>query len=173
MWKIRTNKSNRAGFTIVELLIVIVVIGILAAIVTVAYTGISRSARDVAVQAELRNFGSTVEVYQATNGSYPTIAQLAAQGGVRVNKNAYLAGNSNNWYYCVSANGSRFVVGATTESSRQGYRYDSVDGLEYVAAIWGSTTCPNASGQPYYGAGMSVGCAWSGGTCNWQTWIAG
>ena len=167
------KKNLQKGFTIVELLIVVVVIGILAAIVTVAYTVISRSARDAAVQAELRNFGSTVEVYQATNGSYPTTAQLSAQGGVRVNKNAYLAGGNNNWYYCVSTDGSRFAVGATTESSRQGYRYDSVDGLEYVAAIWGGTTCPLASGQPYNGAGISVGCPWSGGTCNWQSWIAG
>lgn len=170
------NKSGQKGFTIVELLIVIVVIGVLAAIVVVAYNGITRSARDSAVQTELKNFGKVVELYKAQNGSYPTTAQLAAQGGVKVNKSMYIAGASNNWHYCVSLDGSRFAVGATAESSRQGYRFDSVDGLQYSAAIWGSTTCPGADGTPslpYTGASAPSGCAWNVSTCNWQTWIAG
>lgn len=167
------TRNRQTGFTIVELLIVIVVIGILAAIMIVSYNGITRSARESAVQSELRNFGKTVEIYQAQNGSYPTTAQLAAQGGVKVNKSMYLSGRNNNWYYCVSTDGSRFAVGATAESSRQGYRYDSMDGMQYNAAIWGSTTCPSGAGQPYSGASVPSGCSWSGTTCNWQAWIAG
>ena len=49
MWAVRKN----SGFTIVELLIVIVVIGILATIVTVAYTGISSSANDAKRNSDL------------------------------------------------------------------------------------------------------------------------
>jgi prepilin-type N-terminal cleavage/methylation domain-containing protein len=46
-------KSKRAGFTIVELLIVIVVIGILAAITIVAYNGIQQRGRDSARRADV------------------------------------------------------------------------------------------------------------------------
>lgn len=42
------------GFTIVELLIVIVVIGILAAIVIVAYQGVTNRANDSAIKATLK-----------------------------------------------------------------------------------------------------------------------
>ncbi len=174
-----TDRKN-TGFTLVELIIVIVVIGILAAIILVAYSGITKSARNSAVQSELRSFGKVVEVYQARHGSYPTTAQLAAEGGVKVNKESYLAGASNNWYYCVSTDGSRFAVGATAEGSRHGYRYDSSDGMQEIATLWGASTCPGAgddgtSSQPYYHAGAESGCRWNATTktCDWQAWIAG
>lgn len=47
--------NRRSGFTIVELLIVIVVIGVLAAIVVVAYNGITSAARDGKIASDLRN----------------------------------------------------------------------------------------------------------------------
>lgn len=171
------SKESTSGFTIIELLIVIIVVGVLVSIVTVAYGGITRRARDSAVQTELRNFGKTVEIYQAQNGQYPTTVQLTNQGGIRVNKNMYLTGGNNNWYYCISTNGSRFAVGATAEGSRQGYRYDSVDGLQSVSSLYGSTTCPGVdgtTGKPYTGSSAPSGCAWNAttGTCNWQSWIA-
>ena len=43
-------KKNAYGFTIVELLIVIVVVGVLAAISIVAYSGVSNNANDTAVK---------------------------------------------------------------------------------------------------------------------------
>lgn len=46
--------KRTTGFTIVELLVVVVVIGILAAIVTVAYNGITNQARGSSLQADLR-----------------------------------------------------------------------------------------------------------------------
>ena len=47
--------TNKAGFTIVELLMVIVVIAILAAITIVAYNGIQTRAKDSAIVSDLQS----------------------------------------------------------------------------------------------------------------------
>lgn len=64
------------GFTIIELLIVIVVIGILAAISTIAYVGIQNRARDTAVKQSAFQLKTKVEAWQGQKGSYPTTAQI-------------------------------------------------------------------------------------------------
>ena len=53
----------RRGFTIVELLIVIVVIAILAAISIVAYNGIQERARDADRKSEIRAYKKPLELY--------------------------------------------------------------------------------------------------------------
>lgn len=65
------NKEFRSGFTIVELLIVIVVIGILAAITIVAYNGIQNRAQDARRVSDLNRLSKAIEMYQADNGTYP------------------------------------------------------------------------------------------------------
>ncbi|HEX6258209.1 MAG TPA: prepilin-type N-terminal cleavage/methylation domain-containing protein [Candidatus Saccharimonadales bacterium] len=66
------------GFTIVELLIVIVVIAILATLVITAYNGVQQRARDSKRVSDARAIQTAVEAYQSDNGSYPTLAQLTA-----------------------------------------------------------------------------------------------
>lgn len=64
------RKSIR-GFTIVELLIVVVVIGILAAIVTVAYTGITSQANNAKTVAAVNSWVKAIRLYEVENGSLP------------------------------------------------------------------------------------------------------
>ena len=66
-------KKMRAesGFTIVELLIVIVVIGILAAIVIVAYNGIQDRSRNTRYQTDAQSLVKVAEAINADTGSYP------------------------------------------------------------------------------------------------------
>ena len=69
----QTNKKWRnLGFTIVELLVVIVVIGVLAAITAVSYAGVSQKANVAAIQQQLSNNSSLLKVYNAQYASYPT-----------------------------------------------------------------------------------------------------
>jgi len=65
-------KSSEA-FTIVELLVVIVVIGILAAITIVSYIGVTSRANAVSAQSDLSNISTQLKLYQTIYGSYPTI----------------------------------------------------------------------------------------------------
>ena len=64
------NQRNNA-FTIVELLIVIVVIAILAAITVVAYTGVQERANDSTVQSEIAASAKKLEAFNVENGRYP------------------------------------------------------------------------------------------------------
>jgi len=72
------NLQKEKGFTIVELLIVIVVIAILVAIVIVAYTGITQRANETAAKANAEAIVKVAEAYATDegNGTYPTLTQL-------------------------------------------------------------------------------------------------
>jgi type II secretion system protein G len=63
--------ARTKGFTIVELLIVIVVIGILAAITMVAYSSIQTRAKFSSAQSDLAATKKAVEAYRAEYGSFP------------------------------------------------------------------------------------------------------
>ena len=69
-------KNKSKGFTIVELLIVIVVIGILATLVIVTFTGIQQKARDSKRKTDLNALDSHVEAFYASYGFYPTLKDL-------------------------------------------------------------------------------------------------
>ena len=67
-------KTKNQGFTIVELLIVVVVIAILAAITIVSYAGITARANESAVKLQASNFAKKAEAYNAEVGNYPLTA---------------------------------------------------------------------------------------------------
>jgi len=70
------NMKKNDGFTIVELLIVIVVIGILAAITIVAYNGVQNRAKTASAQSLAETIEKKAEAWNAVKGSYPTLSQL-------------------------------------------------------------------------------------------------
>jgi prepilin-type N-terminal cleavage/methylation domain-containing protein len=63
--------QNKQGFTIVELLIVIVVIAILAAITIVAYNGIQQRAKNTAISNAVSQTLRSIQAYIASTGNYP------------------------------------------------------------------------------------------------------
>jgi len=80
--KFNKLKAKQSGFTIVELLIVIVVIGILAAITIVAYSGITARANATKAQTNAANTQKVAESYNADNGYYPATAAAFASGSL-------------------------------------------------------------------------------------------
>lgn len=70
------KKTSQKGFTIVELLIVIVVIGILAALVLNTFSGVQRRARDSQRQTDVNSVATQLEVFYNDNGGYPLGATI-------------------------------------------------------------------------------------------------
>ncbi|MET0979935.1 MAG: type II secretion system protein [Candidatus Saccharimonadales bacterium] len=91
-----SSRQHKNGFTIVELLIVIVVMGILAAIIIIAFSGIQRRATTTTLQSDLSNASKMMKVAQVDAGSFPSTLPstvkssksvtltLAPQGGTPV-----------------------------------------------------------------------------------------
>jgi prepilin-type N-terminal cleavage/methylation domain-containing protein len=77
--KQRADHSIERGFTLVELLIVIVILGILASIVVFAVGSLTANAKATGCKAEKTTIMNALESYKAQAGSYPTA--VAAGGG--------------------------------------------------------------------------------------------
>jgi len=67
----RTISHQRQGFTIVELLIVVVVIAILAAITVVSYNGITQQSTSAVAKQDLHNIATAVEIFKVDHGALP------------------------------------------------------------------------------------------------------
>ena len=130
-------RSSKNAFTIVELLIVIVVIALLAAITIVAYNGIKNRTYDATVQSDLSSFAKHLKLIEADTGVPPAGGSMRSGGadignnttfpGVlyQPSKEAYLAG-INNFYYCTG------VETATNQTSfRLLARSKSMATIEY------------------------------------------
>jgi len=73
------------GFTLVEILIVVVILGILAAIVVPQFTNAANDARTGNISTQVSTMENQFELFAAqNNGSYPTVAQLAADWAVMI-----------------------------------------------------------------------------------------
>jgi prepilin-type N-terminal cleavage/methylation domain-containing protein len=69
-------KKRNQGFTIVELLIVIVVIGILALLVITTYSGIQAKARNAKRQTDIQSLQTQLEAFFSQNGYYPSLTDM-------------------------------------------------------------------------------------------------
>ncbi|QHU94059.1 prepilin-type N-terminal cleavage/methylation domain-containing protein [Candidatus Saccharibacteria bacterium oral taxon 488] len=79
---ISSNKTK--GFTLVELLIVIVVIAILAAISIVAYNGVTQKARDDERQSNARNLVNAAASYNSEKDKWPTVSEVGSFNTIKV-----------------------------------------------------------------------------------------
>ena len=147
------TSRKQTGFTIVELLIVIVIIGILAAITIVAYNGIQNRGNDATVQSDLRQTYSKIQAHIVLNDAYPTTWPEINSVFVTTRK-AY-GGGLNSLIYCRSSTASA-IVGRSV--SGNGFAYSSNGGAMAFASWPGDSNvnlCP-AAGIPTASPGYAA-----------------
>jgi type IV pilus assembly protein PilA len=78
---VRKAKKNQKGFTLVELMVVVVIIGILVAIAVPLYQNVTAQAQVNACRANLRTINGAISMYQAQNtGALANIGALVTGG---------------------------------------------------------------------------------------------
>lgn len=131
-----STPSDRYGFTIVELLIVIVVIGILAAITIVGYNGVARSAEEAGLKSDVSNGVKALQVSHATNDQYPT---SCADASVKVSVGNQLACTTSTSDFCISVSrGDRSYFATRANSSPQAGACSGLAGVPSGAPTYAS-----------------------------------
>lgn len=69
------RRRDEAGFTLIELMVVIVIIGMLAAIVVPRFMGSAEKAAQTAARAQISSFKTALQLYKLDNVRYPTTAE--------------------------------------------------------------------------------------------------
>jgi prepilin-type N-terminal cleavage/methylation domain-containing protein len=151
----KTPYAHTPGFTIVELLIVIVVIGILAVISAVAYTGINQSAKNAAIASIATQYVRGLTLYAAEHGSY---GRTDIDGVV-----ACMDGTTTYWS-SVNGGQSQLVVAAlrTTMGTlppfpNHAFQYTLADGYYVVFILENAAACPKIAGTTALSNNLSSG----------------
>lgn len=162
------TQKNLRGFTVVELMIVIVVIAILATVTIVAYTNARKSARVAKNIADLALVDKAIDIYYARNGSYPNTD--GAWIWSRDNATGWVPGLAPKYIGVLPTIKDPATVANSTLHS---YAYRS-NGTEYKVMVHADDLCedvrkarsdmiaPSRAGPPCWAYGF-----WSPGAANW------
>lgn len=107
-------KRQSIGFTIVEVLIIVAIIGILTTITSLVYTGIQRQAREAGIKSDFETTTARIDRYRSEKGEYPRAggsvgdAELLA-AGIEVQRSLY-SESANNYLYCASVDGQSYAL---------------------------------------------------------------
>jgi prepilin-type N-terminal cleavage/methylation domain-containing protein len=138
-----TNRTDlRKGFTLIEMLIVVAIIGILASLVLVGLGPVQRQGRDARRISDLRQVQTGLELYFIKEGHYPSpapsdwagLVELLKGDGIGVSNvpqdpSASSAGSAGGRTYRYgSDDGTSYVLAATLEDTSSARLNDDVDG---------------------------------------------
>jgi general secretion pathway protein G len=92
---VMVGRKSREAFTLIELLLVLVILAVLAAVVVPKFTGRQKDAKISAAKADISNLETSLETYEVDNGEYPSTQQtlqalVEAPAGVKNWKGPYV-----------------------------------------------------------------------------------
>ena len=144
--------KDQKGFSLVELLVVVIIIAIVAAIAIPNLLASRRSANEASAISSLRTIHSAQATYQATEGNntnYGTLAQLAAATSPDPNgliDSALGGGNKSGYTFAVTVPAAQVycATAAPTTPGTTGNRYFAVSQPGVIYAGAGAIACSNA-----------------------------
>ncbi len=170
------GRLRQQAFTIVELLIVIVVIAILAAIGIVAYNGIQERARSAALQSDVSQVSKQLKLFQADNGRYPTTVSTncTTSPDSPTNKCLKLSSGNTASSYSSANSGASFSLKIADASGNTSYVL--TDSQTWITAnlnvgtMIASTATPTNNGtiEKYCYGGSEANCTTYGALYTWD-----
>lgn len=121
----KSLRNRSSGFTIIELLIVIVVIAILAGLVLNAFGNIQARARDTERRNDINAIHTQLELYYTDNDEYPaTLAEVD-----NLNAEALVApGDDEEYTYTPAEDGTSYTLSAALEAEEGDFSRNSLNG---------------------------------------------
>ena len=146
MLKVKSQASNarKQGFTLIEILIVVAIIGILASVVLVGLGPLQRQGRDARRISDLKQVQTGLELYYNRNGFYPTMSVTDQTGWSNLSSDLIGAdiGISNvpiepntSRSYLYESDGNVYVLGATLDDSQNAALNGDIDNANRPAGI--------------------------------------
>ena len=91
----KTIHRTRRAFTLIELLLVLVILGVLAALVVPKFTNRSQQARETAAKADISNIETALNAFEIDTGRFPATEEkldvlIVAPSGVQSWRGPYL-----------------------------------------------------------------------------------
>lgn len=139
------KKDNKA-FTLIEVMVVLVIIGILTTITVLAYNNIMMKSRDSKRVADIKQIQAALETYAVDQGSYP---QLVTPGQALTNP----AGTKT--YLVIPSNPTPFAEGSCANYN-QNYVYDRIDNSAYELRYCLAKGTAEVAGGPVLATQKSV-----------------
>src|SRR5688500_5798763 len=147
--KLLTSLEGKRGFTLIEILVVIVIISVLATLLMVKFVGVRARGRDTTRTSDLRQLQVALELYRSDVGTYPaTLSTCGAGSSLLSGGTTYMSkipcdplgtsmGYNGGVYYYVSPSGNAtYTLGACIENTN--------DPDVTATSPGGAGSCPSA-----------------------------
>lgn len=138
-------KHKQDGFTVVEVLVVVIVISILLSIVTLAYMAVQRQSRDAVRRAHVSQLADALERFYDTFGEYPVCGRVTSSPSSVVHTlsgldEAALRNPQNN-------NGNAFSCDGAAATDQTRYQYRGMGCRSTGCSSWVITYQSESEGQ--------------------------
>jgi type IV pilus assembly protein PilA len=153
------EEGAESGFTLIELMVVLLIMAILLAIAIPTFLGVKSSAQDRSTQSDITNAVTSAKAVYTQGGSYPTIASLVSQLQSTepelsfVSTTAHSTGTPHQISVAVSTDGSVLILASQSADGRCWFAEDNEypAGTTTIAGL-STSTYTNAQGIHYAGS---------------------
>lgn len=172
------SSQGTTGFTIVELLIVVVVIAVLAAITLVSYNGITGRANDAAIKSDLSTLKKRIDVFIIDNHRRPNSLEIpSVVTGFKASKQAYAVRptTDHNLIYCMgnsTVDPKTYAIVAYGKSGKK-FIVTHTSGVADYTNAWTDQTVACQGALTDYSSNLRGYAAEDTGTGPWRAWTGG